>query len=435
MILVRPSEGWYSCAVHGITRIAMKLFAFSFLILALAADAANWPAWRGPHHDGTCDETGLPVTWSVPDKKNIAWAVELPDRGNSTPVVWGGKVFITQSIAKEKRRELRCFDAKTGALLWASGITFTDAEPTHDTNPHCSGSPATDGERVVVSFASAGVYCYDFGGRELWHRSLGEQHHIWGGGPSPVIVGDVVFLNHGPGKNARLVAMDKKTGAILWERAEPIRTDALPSNPDYYGSWSDPVPTAAGPLLMSWPFRVCAIDPANGKDLWTCEGLNPLVYTSPVLSEGIVVSMGGFSGKALAVKVGGTGDVTATHRLWHQPKSPQRIGSGAISGGHLFILNDPGIAQCIDIQTGEERWSQRLAGKGGTGQNWSSIVISEGKCYAVNQGGDAFVFKASPTFELLATNPMAEKVIGSIAVSEGRLFIRGHRHLFCIEGK
>ena len=98
-------------------------------------------------------------------------------------------------------------------------------------------------------------------------------------------------------------------------------------------------------------------------------------------------------------------------------------------------MNDPGIAQCIDIRTGEERWSQRLAGKGGTGQNWSSIVISEGKCYAVNQGGDAFVFKASPTFELLATNPMAEKVIGSIAVSEGRLFIRGHRHLFCIEGK
>ena len=403
----------------------------TILLITVSAHAANWPAWRGPHYDGTCDETGLPTTWSVPEKKNIAWSVELPDRGNSTPIVWGEKVFITQYIAKENRRELRCFDTKTGAQLWASGITFTDTEPTHATNPHCSGAPAADGERIIVSYASAGVYCYDFDGKELWHRDLGKQHHIWGGGPSPVIVGNVCFLNHGPSKDSKLVAMDKKTGAILWECAEPIRTNELPSNPDFYGSWSDPVPTANG-LLMSWPFRVCAIDPSSGKDLWSCEGLNPLAYTSPILSEGIVVAMGGFSGKALAVKVGGSGDVTATHRIWHHPKSPQRIGAGAIFDGHIYILNDPGFAQCIDLKTGEERWNQRLNGKGATGQNWSSIVISEGKCYAVNQGGDAFVFKASPTFELLATNPMGEKVIASIAVSGKRLYIRGHQHLFCV---
>ena len=413
----------------------MKLFVFSVLLTALTAHAANWPAWRGPHHDGTCDETGLPTTWSVPEKKNIAWSVELPDRGNSTPIVWGGKVFITQFIAKENRRELRCFDAKTGTLLWSSGVTFTDVEPTHETNPHCSGSPTTDGERVIVSFASAGVYCYDFAGKELWHRDLGPQHHIWGGGPSPVIVGDTCFLNHGPSKSTRLVAIDKKTGKVLWERAEPIRTDSLPSNPDFYGSWSDPVPIAGGRLLMSWPFRVCEFEASTGKEVWTCEGLNPLVYTSPVMSEGVVVSMGGFSGKALAVKIGGAGDVTGTHRLWHQPKSPQRIASGAIFAGHLYILNDPGIAQCIDIKTGEEKWSQRLKGGAASGQNWSSVVISEGNCYAVNQGGDAFVFKASPTFELLATNPMGEKVIASVAVSDGRLFIRGHQHLFCVEAK
>ena len=153
----------------------MKFIVFSVLLTTLTAHAANWPAWRGPHHDGTCDEAGLPTTWSVPEKKNIAWAVELPDRGNSTPVVWGGKVFITQFIAKENRRELRCFDAKTGTLLWASGVTFTDAEPTHETNPHCSGSPATDGERVIVSFASAGVYCYDLRGRNCGTATSGRS--------------------------------------------------------------------------------------------------------------------------------------------------------------------------------------------------------------------------------------------------------------------
>jgi outer membrane protein assembly factor BamB len=183
---------------------------------------------------------------------------------------------------------------------------------------------------------------------------------------------------------------------------------------------------------MSWPFRVCSIDPTTGKEHWTSEGLNPLVYTSPLYSDGIVIGMGGYSGMALAVKVGGKGDVTDTHRLWHHPKSPQRIASGAIHEGHIYILNDPGIAQCIELKTGREVWNERLKGPGPTGQNWSSIVISEGKCYAVNQGGDAFVFKASPNFELLATNPMGEKVIGSIAVSDGQLFIRGHQHLFCV---
>jgi len=145
--------------------------------------------------------------------------------------------------------------------------------------------------------------------------------------------------------------------------------------------------------------------------------------------------MGGYNGMALGVKVGGQGDVTESHRLWHHAKSPQRIGSGAIHDGYIFILNDPGVAQCFNLKTGEQLWQERLQGPAATGQNWSSLVISEGRCYAVNQGGDAFVFKASPQFELLATNSMGETVIGSMAVSDGQLFIRGYKHLFCVGRK
>jgi outer membrane protein assembly factor BamB len=414
---------------------------FHFLLLVLVvtvANAANWPSWRGPHNDGICDEIGLPTTWNVAEKKNIVWSVELPDRGNSTPVVWGDKLFITQSVESAGKKMLLCFDKKTGKQLWENGIIYNEQETTHGTNPLCSGSPVTDGERVIVNFASAGVCCYDLNGKEVWHQDLGPQQHIWGSGTSPVIVGDLCLLNHGPGVNAKLVAMDKKTGKVLWEHAEPIREGDKDGERGFYGSWSDPLPrviNGRAELLMSWPYRVCSMDPRTGKDFWTCEGLNPLCYTSPLLAKDIVVSMGGYSGKALAVKVGGAGDVTSTHRLWHQPKSPQRIGSGAVHEGHVYILNDPGIAQCIDVKTGEIIWTERLKGDAPTAQNWSSIVISEGNCYAVNQGGDAFVFKASPKFELVATNPMGEKVIGSIAVSDGRLFIRGHRHLFCVAGK
>lgn len=393
--------------------------------------AANWPSWRGPHNDGTCDEKGLPVQWSA--KENVAWSVDLPDRGNSTPVIWGDKVFITQSVEKDKKRLLLCFDKKTGKQLWQAGTTYTEPETTHATNPYCSASPVTDGERVIVSFASAGVFCFDLNGKELWHRDLGKVHHIWGNGASPVLANGLCYLNFGPGEMASLVAMDPKTGAMVWKYDEPKRE--VSGNADFYGSWSDPLPREIDgkpQLIMSWPFRVCAMDAKTGQESWTCEGLNALVYTSPLYSNGIVVAMGGYNGMDLAVKAGGKGDVTTSQRLWQHLKCPQRIASGAIHDGHIYILNDPGIAQCIDLKTGEALWTERLKGPGPTSQNWSSVVISEDKCYAVNQGGDAFVFKASPKFELLATNSMGEKVIGSVAVSDGKLFIRGHKHLFCI---
>jgi outer membrane protein assembly factor BamB len=418
----------------------IKDMKFIFLALCLtlgplSLHAGNWPAWRGPHGDGRCDEVGLPLHWSATE--NIAWAVELPERGNSTPVIWGDRVFITQAVQKENRRLVLCFDRRTGMKMWEAGTTYKEAEATHGTNPYCSGSPVTDGQRVVVNFASAGVFCYDMAGQELWHRELGKLHHIWGNGASPVLANGLCYLNVGPSEKVRLLAMDPKTGATVWEHEEP-RQPVLSGQADYYGSWSDPLARVIDgqpQLLMSWPGRVCALQAMTGKEIWTCQGLNQLVYTSPLLADGIVVSLGGYNGMAVAVKTGGLGDVTATQRLWHHPKSPQRIGSGVIHGGHIFILNDPGLAQCFNLKTGALVWQERLKGPGPTGQNWSSLVVSEGRCYAVNQGGDAFVFRASPTFELLATNAMNEMVIGSIAVADGQLFIRGYKHLFCVGRK
>jgi outer membrane protein assembly factor BamB len=397
--------------------------------------AANWPMWRGPKGDGTTTESGLPQTWS--QTENVVWKTPLPDRGNSTPVIWGGKVFVTQAIEKAGRRLLLCFDRKTGSLLWEAGTTYREPELTHATNPYCSASPATDGQRVVVFFASAGVYCYDLEGKELWKRTdLGKQHHIWGCGTSPVISEGRVFLNFGPGPKTTLYAFDLKTGQTLWQHDEPGGDSGESGNKNWLGSWADPLPrqvAGRAELVLSYPGRVASFDPATGRELWTCAGLNKLVYNSPLMTpEGLVIAFGGYNGMGLAIQAGGHGDVTA-QRLWHLPKVSQRIGSGVVHGGHHYLLSDGGIAECRDLKTGELVYTERLKGPGPTGQNWSSLVLSaDGLCYAANQGGDCFVYKVGPQFELVSTNSLGEKIIGSIAVSDGQLFIRGYKHLWCI---
>jgi outer membrane protein assembly factor BamB len=411
----------------------LALLTFFLLAPCSLLTAANWPMWRGVNGDGTCEESGLPEKWSATE--NVAWKVALPERGNSTPVVWGDKVFITQAIEKESRRTLICIDRKNGAQLWQSGTTWKEPELTHGTNPYCSASPATDGERVVVSFASAGVFCYDMNGKEQWKRTdLGRQHHIWGYGSSPVIAGDRVFLNFGPGQNTVLYCFDKKTGKTIWQHKEPGGASGEGADKKWLGAWNDPLLRKVGSrqeLLMAYPGRACAFDPTSGKELWTCEGLTPLVYNSPLYADGVMIAMCGYGGAAMAVKAGGSGNVTATHRVWLLPKVAQRIGSGVVHEGHHYILTDGGIVECRDLKTGEMIYNERLKGN-----NWSSLVLSaDGKCYAANQIGDCFVFKASPKFELLSTNSMGEKIIGSIAVSDGQLFIRGYKNLFCVGKK
>jgi outer membrane protein assembly factor BamB len=401
--------------------------------------AENWPAWRGPTGDGVCTEKGVPLTWSPTE--NVKWKAALPEPGNSSPVVWGARVFVTQPIGDQ--RMLLCFDRATGKELWRAGTRYEGKELTHATNPYCSASPVTDGERVIVSFASAGVWCFDVAGRELWHRDLGEQRHIWGYGGSPVLHGDRCFLLFGPGPRTFLIALDKKTGQNLWQHDEPgghsgesVEKDK--TRESWRGSWGDPLIRRVGArdeLFLNFPRRACAFDPATGQELWTCAGLNPLAYTSPIFADGISVHMGGFSGSALAVRAGGAGDVTASHRVWHYPKTRQRIGSGVIHDGHIYILNDPGVAECIELATGRVVWDKPLTGPGPSRTNWSSLVVAEGRCYGMNQGGDAFVFRASPRFELLATNSLGEKTNSSFAISDGDLFIRTHKQLWCIGGK
>jgi outer membrane protein assembly factor BamB len=290
----------------------------------------------------------------------------------------------------------------------------------------------------VVSLGSAGVVCYDVAGKQLWHRDLGEFIHIWGTASSPVIHGDLVYLWCGPGERQFLVALKKSTGDTVWTHDEPGGKSGLKDkgNTEWVGSWSTPVVVKVNgreELILTVPHKVKGFDPKTGTELWHCNGLGPLVYTSPVVSDdGVVLAMSGFHGAALAVRAGGRGDVTKTHRLWHHAeRNPQRIGTAVVLGGRAYMLNEQGFGSCFDLKTGKDLWNQERL----TGPVWGSAVAAAGRLYVTNTSGETLVLKPGDKPEVLAKNKLGERVLASPAVSDGDIFIRGYKHLWCVGKK
>lgn len=413
----------------------MKYFAYLFLLPSLLI-AGNWPAWRGAEGSGVANENGLPTKWSATE--NVRWKVPLPEAGNSTPVVWGNRIFLTQPAGKDKRT-LMCLDRKTGKMLWQKAVTGQPNEDTHDTNPYCSATPVTDGERVIVWYGSAGMHCYDFDGKELWKREFPKIDHEWGYGSSPLIEGDLCIFYHGPGENSRLMAVNKKTGKTVWEAQDPpiqkrARTDGFRGQEQkgIVGSFASPI-VANKELIMVYPQMICAFDPKTGKELWRCDGLNELIYTSPIAGDGVVVAMGGFLGTSVAVKQGGKGDVTETHRLWTSVRTKNRLGSGVIKDGYVYVLNTEAIAECIELKTGKSLWQERVTAVGPKSSSWSSMVLAGDHIYVLNQSGDTVVMKAAPKFEIVGVHSIGNELTNaSHALSDGEIFIRTHQHLWCI---
>ncbi len=397
---------------------------FAFLCLGVfSIEAADWPAWRGPTGQGFSEEKGVLLNWS--ETENVKWKIPLEHQGNSTPVVWGEKIFLTQADKDGHTRSLLCFDRKEGKLQWQKDVAYPEKEQNWNANWYCNASPAVDGERVVVSFGSAGMYCFDFQGKELWKRTdLGQWQHAFGNGSSPVLYGDLAILWCGPnqkkGRNF-LLAVKKESGETVWEHDEKD------------GSWGTPLLinfNDQDQLLLSTVPHLKGINPKTGEELWRCEGLNKYVYTSPLYSNGVAVAMSGYSGAALAVKLGGTGDITKD-RLWHHPKNTQRVGSGMVVDDHIYIIEETGIPHAYNLKTGEEVW--QLTKRPSGGRTWGSMVYADGRLYVLMRNGSTQVFAANPKYELLATNPLkGASTNSSIVISNGDIFIRTFKHLWCI---
>ncbi|MEX2187880.1 MAG: PQQ-binding-like beta-propeller repeat protein [Pirellulales bacterium] len=404
-----------------------------------AADATisdtDWPTWRGPLV-GAAKHTGVPVTWSATE--NVKWQTPLDGPGNSSPIVVAGRVFLTAANEDGSQRGLLCFDAETGKQLWRQDLEAKPKELTHETNPYCASSPATDGKHVYVWHGSAGAAAYDFDGKRLWHVDLGEFTHIWGYAASPVVVDGKVILSCGPGVRVVLVALDANDGSEVWRRelAEAQSKDEK----EFKGSWSTPtlLPASAGEaadqILISYPKELRSFNVATGADVWKCQGLSDLSYTSPLLSAHkppIAVAMSGYTGPAIACRTGGTGDITADARLWlHDQKNPQRVGSGAIVGDHVFILNENGIAWCIELESGKKLWEERISST-----SWSTMTHVDGRLYVSNMQGETLVLRPNAEkCEVIATNKVGgELTRASLAFAGRRIYQRTYKHLYCFE--
>jgi outer membrane protein assembly factor BamB len=384
------------------------LCGLGYILLLTSAAEDNWPGWRGPFGDGRSTEKNAPLTWNRTE--NVRWKAALPQPGNSSPIVWADRIFLTCALdAKGQQRALLCFARKDGQLLWKKAIDYKDDEPTHQTNPSCSATPVTDGERIIASFGSAGLFCFDFMGNQQWHYDTGKQFHIYGNGSSPILVGDLCILWCGPGERQFLVAVDKRTGKKIWQHDEPGGEIGDKTAVTWTGSWSSPILVHVDghdELIQCKPYKVRAFDPKTGRERWFCAGLDKQVYATPVCSnDGVLIILSGFHGPSLGVKAGGMGDVTQTHRLWINTKwTPAWLGSPVIVGDHAYIVGAQHGAMCFEVKTGKLVWNERL------NNTWSSAVAAAERLYVITESGDCHVIAAKPKFqELAVTDSCAAK--------------------------
>lgn len=420
------SRGW------SISRIPW-MAALPPLLCAMGL-AGDWPAFRGPDGNGIARSDRAPLHWG-PDQ-NIRWKNPLPGPGNSSPIVSRGRVFITCAEDQGAKRHLYCFDRETGARLWTRTVSFSGVEPTHPSNPYCASTPAADGQRIVVWHGSAGMYCYDLDGKELWQTDLGSFRHEWGYASSPIIHQQKVILNAGPGARTFLAALDLESGKVLWKHEEPGGLDQTDKR--MVGSWTTPIIALVNgqdQVLCSMAERLIACEPETGALLWSCSGLGTekvaLVYACPIVCGDVAVAFTGWvNGPTMGLKLGGSGDVTASNRLWLD-KQNQRIGSGVAVNGFIYIVNaGPGTAQCIEPASGRIVWTERLEG----GESWGSVISAAGRLYVTSRRGVTTVFRPDPArCEILAANDLQERSNATPAISDGQLFLRTDEHLFCIE--
>ncbi len=416
------------------------------------ARADNWPQWRGPSGDGVCRETGLPVAWA--EGSGIEWKCALPEWGTSTPAIWGDAVFLTAHADDEKLLLLR-IDKPGGRIAWTRQVGVGQAPQRargmpkggwrgqqffHATQTLASPSPVTDGELVVVHFGNGDLAAYDFDGRQLWKRNLaddyGEYTIWWGHANSPVLHENLVIsvcmqdscadVRPSPSPSY-VVAHDKRTGRVKWKTLR--MTEATAESGDAY---TTPVfrDVAGRRELVVWGGQMLdAYDPASGRRLWQLAGLiGNRVIPSPVVSGDTIFAIQGMREALLAVRPQGDGERSRDDILWSYSQGTSDSPSPVVWAGQLYMVSNDGIVRALDVDSGRLVWKERLPG----GYR-ASPVVAEGRVYFLNTKGLTTVVSASSRFDRLTENQLdAEHTFASPAVSDGKLYLRSRRWLYCI---
>jgi hypothetical protein len=415
---------WLNCSARMKRVVSCAILPVSLLVSSVTSLLAeHWPGWRGPRGDGTCLEQNVPTNW---DPTNALWKTGLPGTGHASPIVWGHRVFTVTAEPATQERMLLCLDRASGKLLWRQTVVQGPLEKLHKENSHASGTPATDGDRVFVTFRVGDeivVAAHDFAsGKQLWLVRPGTHKGEWGFSNEPVLFQDKVIVDGDSKGDSFLVALSRADGKTLWRR--PRTRKGI--------SYSAPlIREVAGriQLIQCGDRCVTGFDPSTGEQLWTVDGPSEEFVASPVYSEkaGLVfVSSSWPKQVLLAIRPDGRGNVTQTHVAWRDTKGAPYVPSLIVAGDFLLSVNNSGVAFCYEAATGAVLWQEKL------GRTHASPVLVGGLVFLINDDGDVNVIKPGPQLERVAQFQLGEGCYASPAISDGQVFLRGFRHLFCI---
>lgn len=411
------------------------------MLAALQSFAENWPQFRGPTGQGICSETGVPLTWST--NSHVAWKTPIPGEAWSSPIVWADRVFVTTPANEGKSLHLLALDTTTGNILWNKEVLQQDPIRKDDGNSWATSTPATDGQRVYVVSFNGTFAAVNFDGALAWTNLSTAFYLKHGLASSLMLHGDFVVMNcDGTSKGgpdpylgwqkawdgSYVLALDRNTGQVKWKTPRGLSRVAF-STPIYHQfEGRDLVLSAAGDVVQGFDLN-------TGERVWTATNRGEGLVPTPVTGDGLVFSPSSFNTgtpdipEAIrAFRLGGKGDVSKTHFVWEQTQNVPKIPSLLYAKPYLYSLAESGMLQCLKAVTGEIVWKQRLP----AGQYGASPLLAENRIYLLSDKGETTVIEVGPEYKVLAKNQLGEKCKASLAVSNGKLFIRSQSNLFCI---
>jgi outer membrane protein assembly factor BamB len=404
-------------------------------LIPVEGEAAKyWPRWRGPSGQGHVTGTNYTDTWSAKD--HIKWRVQVPGIGHSSPIVWRDHIFLTTATEDGATVSMMAFRRSDGTRLWQTVVPSTGVEHVYWKNSRASATPSTDGQLVYASFGTHGLAAFDFSGKIVWHRKLGELKNYHGSAGSPLLyksrggaAPDRIFLyqDHSGSANLKsfVAAFNAKTGETIWwkDRIETV-------------GWGSPILIQAGDrdeLVVSSQRRIVSYSPDTGEELWTVRGNMMEVIPTPVVGHGFVFCSSGRAGPTFAIRPGGKGDVTGTHVAWSSPKGSPFVISGLVHGELLYLVNDmQSILTVFDAKTGTLAYQDRLGEPVREGFSSSPVAVGN-KVFITNESGQTFVVEAGPVFKLLRVNEMGARVLASPALVDGIWYWRTDRELIAVQ--
>lgn len=427
----------------------------------LAVSSANWPGFRGAGSRGVAEGQHPPLSWDIAKGENVAWRTRIPGFGNSCPVIWGDRLFVTSAVSEAGNREVKiglygdvdsveddsvyefvlyCLNKQTGEIIWQRTCkTAKPAVKRHSKSSHANPTVATDGTRVIAWFGSEGLYAFDFQGEQLWSRDLGvldsgwfyDPSYQWGFGSSPTIFGDRLYLQCDIQKGSFVAALDLKTGEDLWR----TERDEIPT-------WSTPLVHQFGdlPLLVTHGTRAArGYDARDGQLLWWLADHSEIVVPTPNVSEGLIYLASGYSPiqPIIAIRPEARGELKLPGRkpkdggeapesdpgiAWSEQRGGPYMPTPIVYGEFLYVCSNNGVVTCYRAKTGEQVYKKRLSG--GILSFTASPVAADGHLYLTAEDGRVFVVKAGGKFEQLHQNIGDGKVLSTPAISEGTFYLR-----------